>query len=162
MVKKQSQLVCVTASTVATHISYHSIMGMRMLLKTSGDQTAFLVLLQLATYNFLSTFRHPNLTDLGTEVSSTAVHIVGDPGTLRDPLLSHRLYLLLCRQQSNSRTETEFMPMFNDECSVSWMSPYPRTGISLALLSIHHRTCCTKHVETEAQLFAGSVAVDRH
>lgn len=160
MVKKQSQLACVTASTVATHISCHAIMGMRTLPRTSSHQTACLVLLQPGTYNFLSTSRHPSLTDLGMGVSSTTVNVVGAPGTLRDHLLSHRLYLLLCRQQRDSGTETESMSMFNDECSVSWIRPYPRTGILLALSFIHHKTCCTKHVETEAQLLADSVMAD--
>lgn len=103
MVKNKSQLVCVTASTVATHIS--SIMGMRMLLRTSGHQTSCLVLLQPGTHNFLRTFRHLSLTDLGTEGSSTAVHIVGAPGALRDSLLSHRQYLLLCRQHREAQEQ---------------------------------------------------------
>lgn len=73
------------------HISDHSIMGMRMLLITSGHQAACLVLLHQAastlswtcyTHKFPKDVQAPSLSDLGTEVSSMTVHIVGAPGAL--------------------------------------------------------------------------------
>lgn len=94
---------------------------------------------------------HTNLTDLGTEVSSSDCLQSGRPPSF--PTAS-RLCLLPCTQHRGIQ-ELKLNPFL---C----LSIGARTMISLALSFMQHGTCYTHHVETDAQLFISRVCSRWH